>query len=381
MGTTVATNALLERTGERTLLVITRGFARRPADRLPEPSAHLRPPHRPARPAARRRSSPSTSGCSPTGRWRSRPTSTRWPPTSPAPAPTVSRRSPSSACTGTCTRRTNGPPPRWPRAAGFTEVAVSSEVSPLMRLVPRTDTTTVDAYLSPVLRRYVDAVCADLPGVRPLFMQSNGGLTAADSFRGKDAVLSGPAGGLVGMARCSALAGFDPGDRLRHGRHVHGRLPLRGSARAGLRHRGRGRAAARADAGHPHGRGRRRLRPALHRRPVPGRPRLGGRRPRSRVLPPRRAADRHRRERAARPDLRRALPRASSARAATSRWTPRPCAPRFAALAARIGAETGDPGAPGGGRRGLPAGRRGHDGDGGEEDLRAEGPRRHRATR
>jgi 5-oxoprolinase (ATP-hydrolysing) len=95
------------------------------------------------------------------------------------------------------------------RAAGFAEVAVSCEVSPLMRLVPRTDTTTVDAYLSPVLRRYVDGVCAELPGVPLLFMQSNGGLTSAEAFRGKDAVLSGPAGGLVGMARCSAAAGFD----------------------------------------------------------------------------------------------------------------------------------------------------------------------------
>ena len=78
-----------------------------------------------------------------------------------------------------------------------------------MRLVSRGDTTVVDAYLSPVLRRYVDEVAAELAGVRVLFMQSNGGLTEAASFRGKDSVLSGPAGGIVGMARTAGAAGFD----------------------------------------------------------------------------------------------------------------------------------------------------------------------------
>jgi 5-oxoprolinase (ATP-hydrolysing) len=92
---------------------------------------------------------------------------------------------------------------------GFPQVSLSSEVSPLMKLVPRGDTTVVDAYLSPILRRYVDRVAAALPGVRLLFMQSSGGLAAADHFRGKDAILSGPAGGLVGMVRMSQLAGFD----------------------------------------------------------------------------------------------------------------------------------------------------------------------------
>src|SRR5690348_15377498 len=77
----------------------------------------------------------------------------------------------------------------------------SREVSPLMRLVARGDTTVVDAYVSPVLRRYVDEVTRELDGVRVLFMQSNGGLTEAASFRGKDSILSGPAGGIVGMAR------------------------------------------------------------------------------------------------------------------------------------------------------------------------------------
>ena len=95
------------------------------------------------------------------------------------------------------------------RAAGFTQVSVSHEVSPLLRLVPRGDTTVVDAYLSPVLRRYVDRVAAALGGTRLFFMQSNGGLTQADRFQGKDAILSGPAGGIVGAARTAGMAGFD----------------------------------------------------------------------------------------------------------------------------------------------------------------------------
>ncbi len=92
---------------------------------------------------------------------------------------------------------------------GFPQISLSSEVSPLMKLVPRGDTTVVDAYLSPVLRRYVDHVAEQMPHVRLMFMQSNGGLAEAGRFRGKDAILSGPAGGIVGMVRMSALAGFD----------------------------------------------------------------------------------------------------------------------------------------------------------------------------
>ena len=94
------------------------------------------------------------------------------------------------------------------RAIGFTQVSESHEVNPLMRLVSRGDTTVVDAYLSPVLRRYVDEVADELAGIRLLFMQSNGGLAEAASFRGKDSILSGPAGGIVGMARTAAAAGF-----------------------------------------------------------------------------------------------------------------------------------------------------------------------------
>ncbi|MFG2645229.1 hydantoinase B/oxoprolinase family protein [Streptomyces sp. NPDC048370] len=95
------------------------------------------------------------------------------------------------------------------RALGFTQVSCSHEVSPLIKLVPRGDTTVVDAYLSPILRRYVDEVARELAGIRLMFMQSNGGLREAAHFRGKDAVLSGPAGGVVGMARTSGQAGFD----------------------------------------------------------------------------------------------------------------------------------------------------------------------------
>jgi 5-oxoprolinase (ATP-hydrolysing) len=98
---------------------------------------------------------------------------------------------------------------RLARAAGFSQVSVSHEVSPLMKLVSRGDTTVVDAYLSPILRRYVDQVAADLPGVRLMFMQSSGGLTDARLFQGKDSILSGPAGGIVGGVRTAQLAGIE----------------------------------------------------------------------------------------------------------------------------------------------------------------------------
>jgi 5-oxoprolinase (ATP-hydrolysing) len=94
-------------------------------------------------------------------------------------------------------------------AIGFTQISVSHRVSPLMKLVGRGDTTVVDAYLSPILRRYVDDIARELAGVRLFFMQSNGGLTDARRFQGKDAILSGPAGGIVGAVRTSLAAGFD----------------------------------------------------------------------------------------------------------------------------------------------------------------------------
>ena len=94
-------------------------------------------------------------------------------------------------------------------AIGFTQVSVSHRVSPLMKLVSRGDTTVADAYLSPVLRRYVEKVSSALPGTGLQFMQSSGGLSEASAFHGKDAILSGPAGGIVGAASAARAAGFD----------------------------------------------------------------------------------------------------------------------------------------------------------------------------
>jgi 5-oxoprolinase (ATP-hydrolysing) len=94
------------------------------------------------------------------------------------------------------------------RELGFTQVSASHQVSPLMKLVSRGDTTVVDAYLSPILRRYVDRVAGELGNTRLLFMQSNGGLADARRFQGKDAILSGPAGGIVGAVRTAQMGGF-----------------------------------------------------------------------------------------------------------------------------------------------------------------------------
>ncbi|WP_313005189.1 hydantoinase B/oxoprolinase family protein [Brevundimonas sp.] len=96
------------------------------------------------------------------------------------------------------------------REIGFEQISVSHEVGALIKLIGRGDTTVADAYLSPILRAYVDQVGADLGEATPLqFMQSSGGLTAADAFRGKDAILSGPAGGVVAMAETAKAAGFE----------------------------------------------------------------------------------------------------------------------------------------------------------------------------
>jgi 5-oxoprolinase (ATP-hydrolysing) len=95
------------------------------------------------------------------------------------------------------------------REIGFTQVSLSHQVSPLIRFIGRGDTTVVDAYLSPVLRRYADRVAADLGEVTLQFMKSDGGLTDAQTFDGKDAILSGPAGGIVGCVRTAAMAGCE----------------------------------------------------------------------------------------------------------------------------------------------------------------------------
>jgi 5-oxoprolinase (ATP-hydrolysing) len=119
------------------------------------------------------------------------------------------------------------------RELGFTQVSVSHEVAPLIKLIGRGDTTVVDAYLSPVLRRYVERVAAGLPDAAALhFMQSNGGLAEATSFRGKDAILSGPAGGIVGMVAASLphgndrLIGFDMGGTSTDVSHYAGAFEL-----------------------------------------------------------------------------------------------------------------------------------------------------------
>jgi 5-oxoprolinase (ATP-hydrolysing) len=123
------------------------------------------------------------------------------------------------------------------RELGFAQISASHEVAPLIKLIGRGDTTVIDAYLSPVLRRYVDQIAAGLPPeTRLQFMQSNGGLADAQAFRGKDAILSGPAGGVVGMVAASAphfadrepvrLIGFDMGGTSTDVSHYAGRFEL-----------------------------------------------------------------------------------------------------------------------------------------------------------
>ncbi len=208
MGTTVATNALLERKGDRVVLAITRGFAdalrigyqNRPRlfardivlpellyERVVEIDERV-DAHGEVLCAARRR-----------------------------PARASLRHAFDAGIRSVAIVFMHGY--RFPahearvaaaaRALGFTQVSASHEVSPLMKLVSRGDTTVVDAYLSPILRRYVDRIAGELGGVRLMFMQSNGGLTDARLFQGKDSILSGPAGGVVGMVRTAEMAGFD----------------------------------------------------------------------------------------------------------------------------------------------------------------------------
>ena len=207
MGTTVATNALLERKGDRTALVITRGFGdalriayqNRPRlfdrrivlpellyeavveadERLDAQGGVLQPLDAPAlRAALQPVFDAGVRACAIVllHGWRN--------------------GAHELAAAGVA------------QAIGFTQVSISHQVSPLIKLVPRGDTTVVDAYLSPILQRYVDRVAGQMPGVPLYFMQSSGGLTEAHRFQGKDAILSGPAGGIVGMVRTALAAGF-----------------------------------------------------------------------------------------------------------------------------------------------------------------------------
>ena len=159
------------------------------------------------------------------------------------------------------------------RDVGFTQVSTSHETAALMKLVGRGDTTVADAYLSPILRRYVDQVANDLgPDVPLSFMQSSGGLIAADRFQGKDSILSGPAGGIVGMARTAKSAGFDQASSASTWAAHRPTSPTTpGHTNAVVRDHGGGRAPARADDEHPHRSGRRRLDLPIRRRTLSGR--------------------------------------------------------------------------------------------------------------
>ncbi|WP_371568965.1 hydantoinase B/oxoprolinase family protein [Streptomyces canus] len=208
MGTTVATNALLERKGERTLLIITRGF--RDALRI----AYQNRP----RIFARRIELPELLHervVEADERVAADGTVLRAPDLDALAGPLQEAYDDGIRAVAVVCMHSYLHPAheqaigQLAARVGFPQISLSSEVSPLMRLVPRGDTAVVDAYLSPVLRRYVRHVADELEGVRLMFMQSNGGLAEARQFRGKDAILSGPAGGIVGMARMSQLAGFD----------------------------------------------------------------------------------------------------------------------------------------------------------------------------
>ncbi|NLU70432.1 hydantoinase B/oxoprolinase family protein [Streptomyces sp. HNM0574] len=243
MGTTVATNALLERKGEPTVLVTTRGF--RDALRIAYQNRprlfdrHIRLPEAlydrvievPERLAA-------DGGVV-------RPLDAEALAASLAAAHRDGFRSAAIVLLHAYRHPVHElQAARLAEEAGFPQVSCSHEVSPLIKLVPRGDTTVVDAYLSPVLRRYVDEIAGELRGVRLMFLQSNGGLREAGHFRGKDAVLSGPAGGVVGMARSCAEAGhhrvigFDMGGTSTDVSHYAGELErVFGTQVAGVRMR------------------------------------------------------------------------------------------------------------------------------------------------
>ncbi|MEU3253931.1 hydantoinase B/oxoprolinase family protein [Streptomyces sp. NPDC006997] len=208
MGTTVATNALLERKGERTLLVITRGF--RDALRIAYQNRprifarHIQLPELLYERVVEVDERIAADG-----------TVLRTPDLDALAGPLRQAYDDGIRAVAVVCMHSHLHPAhehavgKLAADIGFPQISLSSEVSPLMKLVPRGDTAVVDAYLSPVLRRYVQHVGDRLEGVRLMFMQSNGGLAEAGQFRGKDAILSGPAGGIVGMARMSQLAGFD----------------------------------------------------------------------------------------------------------------------------------------------------------------------------
>jgi 5-oxoprolinase (ATP-hydrolysing) len=207
MGTTVATNALLERKGERTVLLINRGFAdvlkigtqQRP--RLFDLQIVL--PEQLYETAVEVAGRMSVEG-------------TELEPLNLSEARTQLESLFQTGIRSVAIVFMHGYryPDHEQRVAqlaheiGFTQISTSGETSRLIKLINRGDTCVVDAYLTPVLRQYVEQVSHALPGVRLLFMQSNGGLIDAGFFQGKDAILSGPAGGIVGVAKVGTKAGF-----------------------------------------------------------------------------------------------------------------------------------------------------------------------------
>ncbi|MCW5683936.1 MAG: hydantoinase B/oxoprolinase family protein [Pseudolabrys sp.] len=212
MGTTVATNALLERKGERTLLVTTRGF--RDALRI---GYQARP-----RIFAKHIIKPDMlyeRVVEIDERVRADGTVERAPDLGDVRAALETAKADGIKAVAIVFMHAYRYPAHERQVAalaremGFPQVSVSHEVSPLIKLVGRGDTTVVDAYLSPILRRYVAQVDGELDarrsGAKLMFMMSSGGLTAADLFQGKDAILSGPAGGVVGLAQTGHEAGFD----------------------------------------------------------------------------------------------------------------------------------------------------------------------------
>ncbi|MBI2713463.1 MAG: hydantoinase B/oxoprolinase family protein [Rhizobiales bacterium] len=212
MGTTVATNALLERKGDRTLLLITKGF--RDALKIgyqARPKIFARHIVKPDMLYER--------VAEVDERVRADGTVERVPDLAAVRAELEAAKAAGIDAVAIVFMHAYRFPEherqvaRLARDMGFAQVSVSHEVSPLIKLVGRGDTTVVDAYLSPILRRYVAQVDTDLDAKRSntrlMFMMSSGGLTAADLFQGKDAILSGPAGGVVGMAETGRQAGFD----------------------------------------------------------------------------------------------------------------------------------------------------------------------------
>ena len=214
MGTTVATNALLERKGERVLLLLNRGFADAPRignqarPRLFDLDVRL--------PSLLHERVAEIGG-------RLDAAGTELEPLDEAAARHALREAKAAGISAVAVALMHS----WiapghenrvgeiAREEGFAQVSLSHAASPLPRLIPRADTAAVDAYLSPILRRYVEQVSAELraggeeASPRLYFMQSSGGLAEAGSFGGKDAILSGPAGGIVGAVRTAAMAGLD----------------------------------------------------------------------------------------------------------------------------------------------------------------------------